>query len=283
MAIKFVKERERQKYLIGGFIVVLIITASVLWFGYFEKEETVALSPIAAAPIREIKINFEILENPLLIEFQPIERILYPFPGARDVSLTPTLSWESVSVAEVYFWEIIGVDSGQTEETSVTISKPLQPATTYVWRVKSCKKGGTECSAWSNNCQVEEGLRCWRFTTGERSFLILASPFPGARDVSLTPTLSWESVSVAEVYFWEIIGVDSGQTEETSVTISKPLQPATTYVWRVKSCKKGGTECSAWSSRIFTTSIILSPPGLILPPIEEISAGRENPFKPLSL
>jgi len=182
MAIKFIKERKKQKYLILGFGVMLLVTALVLWFGYFKKEKLGAPLPIGIVPIREIKINFKVLENPLLIEFRPFEEISTLLIGAKDVSLTPTLSWESV---------------------------------------------------------------------------------PGT-----------------EIYFWEIIGVASDKITETSVTISEELKPSTTYVWRVKSCKEDGTECSAWSSRTFTTVISLFPPGLVSPQVEEIFVGRENPFLP---
>ncbi len=280
MAIKFIKERKKQKYLIMGFGVVLLVTAVVLWFGYFNKEKPDKLPPVGVVLIREIKINFEVLENPLLIEFQPFGKISTLLIGAKNISLTPTLNWESVLGAEIYFWEIIGVASAKTTGTSVTVSEKLKPSTTYIWRVKSCKKDGTECSAWSNNCQVEEGLGCWRFTTVEKPSLVLISPSLGAKDISLTPTLNWESVLGAEIYFWEIIGAASAKTTGTSVAVSEKLKPSTTYIWKVKSCKKDGTECSAWSSRTFTTVISLFPPGLVSPQVEEIFVGRENPFLP---
>ncbi len=150
MAIKFIKERKKQKYLIIGFGAILLVTAVVLWFGYFKKEKPDEFLPIGVVPVREIEINFGVLENPLLIEFQPFVKISTLLIGAKDISLTPTLSWESVPGAEIYFWEIIGVASDKTTETSVTVSEKLKPSTTYVWRVMSCKEGGAECSAWSN-------------------------------------------------------------------------------------------------------------------------------------
>jgi len=280
MAIKFIKERKKQKYLIVGLGAVLLVTAIVLWFGYFKKEKPGVSYPVGVVPIREIEINFEVLENPLLIEFQPFGKIFTLLTGARNISLTPTLRWESVPGTEIYFWEIIGVESGETTETSVTVSEELKPSTTYVWRVKSCKEDGAECSDWSNSCQVEEGLGCWRFTTVEKPSLILISPPLGAKNISLTPTFNWESFSETVIYFWEIIGVESGETTGTSVTVSEELKPSTTYVWRVKFCNGYRAECSAWSSRTFTTVISLLPPGLVSPRAEEIFVGRENPFLP---
>ena len=159
MAIKFIKERKKQKYLIAGFTAVLLVTFVILWFGYLKKEKPGVSIPSGVSPVREIKINFEVLENPLLIEFLPFEKISTLLIGAKDISLTPTLSWESAPGAEVYFWEIIGVTSGQTAETSVTISEELEPSTTYVWRVKSCKNDGTKCSTWSSHSNKKDRYR----------------------------------------------------------------------------------------------------------------------------
>jgi hypothetical protein len=154
----------------------------------------------------------------------------------------------------------------------VTISKKLNPSTTYTWRVSACKKDMSECSAWSNG----------RFTTLKEPFRSLISPVSGAKDVSLTPTLSWQSVPGAEIYSWEIIGVESGQTEQTSVTISKKLNPSTTYTWRVSACKKDMSECNVRRSGTFTTVAGLPIPELVSPPVGETFLGRDNPFIPYS-
>jgi hypothetical protein len=279
MPITFIEPKRRKYYLILLLVVVVIGVLFLIWNYFFLKAPLPISKP---TPPREIKINFETLEKPFLIESQPFEGIPFPSPGAKDVSLTPTLSWQSVPGAEIYVWEIIGVKSDQTEQTSVTISKPLNTSTTYVWRVKSCNKDMSECGAWSGDCQTGGEVGCWRFTTIAHLPLILVSPSPGAKDVSLTPTLSWQNVSGAETYFWNLIGIESGQTSSTSVSISKKLEPSTTYVWRVKSCNKDMSECGAWGVGTFTTISGLLSPELISPPIEKIFIGRENPFAPYS-
>ena len=78
MAVKFIKQRKKQKYLILIFIAVLLITSFVLWFGFFKKEEISTLT--AAIAPREIKIDFEVLNNPLLKEFKPFIKV-FPFEG----------------------------------------------------------------------------------------------------------------------------------------------------------------------------------------------------------
>jgi hypothetical protein len=73
MPIKFVEEKKRQKYLILVFLAVALISAVVLWQGYFKKEEPV--SPTPGLSFREVKINFDVLESPVLKELQPFEEI----------------------------------------------------------------------------------------------------------------------------------------------------------------------------------------------------------------
>ena len=145
MPITFIEPKRRKYYLILLLIVVVIGVLFLIWNYFFLKAPP---PPVNPTPPQEIKINFETLEKPFLIESQPFEGIPFPSPGAKDVSLTPTLSWQSVSGAETYFWNLIGIESGQTSSTSVSISKKLEPSTTYVWRVKSCNKDMSECGAW---------------------------------------------------------------------------------------------------------------------------------------
>ena len=73
MPIKFVEAKKKQKYLILVFVVVALISAIVIWRGYFKKEEPVPPTP--GFSFREVRINFDVLENPLLKELQPFEEI----------------------------------------------------------------------------------------------------------------------------------------------------------------------------------------------------------------
>lgn len=79
MAITFYQKRKLQRYLILAFIFVLLITVSVLWLGF--RKKAVDLSEEEPfKPEKEIKINFDILENPLLKELEKFEDI-EPFEG----------------------------------------------------------------------------------------------------------------------------------------------------------------------------------------------------------
>lgn len=73
MAVTFIKEQKKQRNLILVFAAVILITLFVLWQGVLKKsaERTPALKPIT----KEIKINFKVLESPILKGLQPFEEI----------------------------------------------------------------------------------------------------------------------------------------------------------------------------------------------------------------
>lgn len=84
MAIKFVKEKKRQKYLILVFLAVFLITGIILGFSFFREKKAAPL--IIVIPPREIKINFEVLEDLALKKLQPFKEV-FPFeaePGKEN-------------------------------------------------------------------------------------------------------------------------------------------------------------------------------------------------------
>lgn len=74
MAITFLEKRKRLRYLFPILAIIVLITAIVIWRGFFVKEKPV-LPPIEKAPAKKIEINFETLKNPLLQELQTFEEI----------------------------------------------------------------------------------------------------------------------------------------------------------------------------------------------------------------
>ena len=74
MAILFLEKTKKQKYLIIVFLVVILITALVIWRGFFIKEKP--SEKVISKPKREIQIDFETLKNPILEEFLQIEKII---------------------------------------------------------------------------------------------------------------------------------------------------------------------------------------------------------------
>lgn len=86
MAIVFVKQNKKQKTLIFILIASLIITVAVLWFGFFREEKSASelyIEENTEAAQEEIKIDFSVLENPLLKEFQSFSEI-QPLEGSTS-------------------------------------------------------------------------------------------------------------------------------------------------------------------------------------------------------
>ena len=72
MATIFVKQRKKQKYLIGVLVLVALVTVGVWYFGFFKKEKPPA--PVSAPP-RNIVINFDVLEKLKTMNLQPFQEI----------------------------------------------------------------------------------------------------------------------------------------------------------------------------------------------------------------
>lgn len=78
MPIVFAQKRKNQRILIIVFVVVLLITAIVIWQGFFKKEKTTGeyyFEGNVVFPQEEIKIDFNVLKNPLLNELQSFSEI----------------------------------------------------------------------------------------------------------------------------------------------------------------------------------------------------------------
>ena len=71
MAITFIQKRKKQKYLILTFVILILVISFIVWFKFFKVEEAFpVVEEIPLGFIPRIKINFEVLENPILQEFQ---------------------------------------------------------------------------------------------------------------------------------------------------------------------------------------------------------------------
>jgi len=91
MAILFLEKTKKQKYLMIVFLVVILITALVIWRGFFIKEKP--SEKVISKPKREIQIDFETLKNPILEEFQPIEKIIPLGPEIEIGRENPFISY----------------------------------------------------------------------------------------------------------------------------------------------------------------------------------------------
>lgn len=83
MALALAFQQKKQKYLIGLFLAVILITAVVAWFGFFREEKAPTSQIVVSAP-PPIIINFDLLQNnQFLKEAQPFEEIPPLPPGGR--------------------------------------------------------------------------------------------------------------------------------------------------------------------------------------------------------
>lgn len=75
MAIVFLQQKKIQKGLVLVFILALLITAIVVWQGFFGKEREVYTTETIIPFQKEVKIDFETLKNPILQKLQPFLEI----------------------------------------------------------------------------------------------------------------------------------------------------------------------------------------------------------------
>jgi len=78
MAITFLEEKKSKNYLVLFSGILLLLAISILiWRVLIQPEKVLPSTPIRPP---EVKINFEVLKNPILKELQPFEEIK-PFTG----------------------------------------------------------------------------------------------------------------------------------------------------------------------------------------------------------
>ncbi len=75
MVVEFRQQRKKQKLLLIAVIVVLLITAVILYFGFFKKVKVTVIGAVPENLIKEIDVDFSVLEDPffdILVTFEPI-------------------------------------------------------------------------------------------------------------------------------------------------------------------------------------------------------------------
>ena len=73
MALGYIQQKKRQKYLVIVFLIVIVVTLFVVWQGFFREESD--LSSIAIPPPRPAQIPFELLEGEALKSLLLFEEI----------------------------------------------------------------------------------------------------------------------------------------------------------------------------------------------------------------
>jgi hypothetical protein len=185
--------------------------------------------------------------------------LLSPSNGAVNVSLTPTLMWNTASGATTYnvqvstnssFTNIVASQSGLTSTSFTTPA--LSSSSQYYWRVSATNSVGS-----SNYSEP------WSFSTPMQAPAtpVLTAPANGATGVSLIPSLTWGASARAASYNI-VIATNSSFTSPvvnaSNVTLTtyipSALNPSTKYYWKVSATNSGGTSAfsEVWN---FTTGV----------------------------
>lgn len=73
MVTPLIREKQKQKYYLIIFLIIVLIIFLILWQAFLKKKKVTFV--VEAPPPREIKINFQVLEEPALKELRPFEKI----------------------------------------------------------------------------------------------------------------------------------------------------------------------------------------------------------------
>ena len=186
-----------------------------------------------------------------------------PSNGSTGVSISPVLSWQSVTGADSYRLQA-GTDSTFTtgivydDSTLTAVNKQLTGllnSTKYYWRVRAKNIAGV--SNWS---------AVFNFTTiiAVPGVPILQTPINNSTNQSTNLTLSWGAVTTATSYHLQL-ATDSSFTnmvinDTNLTTLNKQvssLSNSTKYYWRVSAKNAGGE--GSWSTVFNFTTIISGP------------------------
>lgn len=80
--VNIFQERKKQQYLLIILVLIVLITFIIIWKNFLSKSQiSIPEAELKIVQPREIKIDFEILKNPLLKELTPFEEISPFFEG----------------------------------------------------------------------------------------------------------------------------------------------------------------------------------------------------------
>lgn len=96
MAITFVQQKKTQKYLVLIFGALILIIAFVFFSGYFQEGEEIFISkPVVSKHLPPIKIDFQVLENPIFQKlFEPFPDLPSALPSEEIGRENPFLPYE---------------------------------------------------------------------------------------------------------------------------------------------------------------------------------------------
>ncbi|MBL7128897.1 MAG: T9SS type A sorting domain-containing protein [Ignavibacteria bacterium] len=217
----------------------------------------------------------------------PLPPVLTSPPNnSVNISVTPTLTWNTSQGAETYHVQISTVANFYVITDSATVSSPqyqvptgkLMNGYTYFWRVNASNPAGT--SGWSST---------WSFSTGiYPPAPVLISPPNGFIGTPTTPTLVWDSLQNIISYRIEISRIPNflNIVDSSTVFINQYIVPPgilfdnITYFWRVNASNSFGSGpwSEVWSFTPQPTGI--NPIAGEIPTSFNLFQNYPNPFNP---
>lgn len=184
-----------------------------------------------------------------------------PSNGSSGVALKPELKWSAATNAASYKVQICTYGWWSTDlvvnyypvtATSYTLPANLNGLTYYYWRIIAYGTTGDE----STSKMCSQGY--WNFTTTATAPGVptLSTPANGATNQTLTPMLTWSSVSSATDYLYQVSTsssfssfVANGSTNTTNWSPSTNFAYGTVYYWRIAAKNSAGSSAysSAWN------------------------------------
>ncbi len=173
-----------------------------------------------------------------------------PASGATGVSVKPLLTWNQSVPSNVMNYELFVIDAinnntviffQTTSATSYNFTyHTLAPNKTYDWYVRPFYAAGAlfpgSPQGSPTGCEVNKK----RFTTGSLTCVTNISPSNGSVLQTITPTLSWNSSTGADLYdvYLGTTAINTTlittvNTNSYTIPISNSLLPNTTYFWYV--------------------------------------------------
>jgi len=216
-----------------------------------------------------------------------VPQAVYPADGATGVPTNPQVSWQSVTGADGYQFQV----SAQQDFGSFVVNvidhpdnhyqlSGLQPNTSYYWRVASIGDIGI-----SPFCDTQS------FQTGMVSELPgvpdLVMPAHMAQGLVLPITFSWMASSLAESYLLQISTspyfagnvLEYNNLSSTQHIVSN-LVPYTVYYWRVAANNVAGSSYFSQIRRFSTQQSSDSDDPITPVLINELGTNYPNPFNP---
>jgi len=101
MVITFIQRKKTQKYLVLVFGILIAAIAFVFLSQYLGEEEVLVEKPLGSEYLPKIKIDFQVLENPILQNLsEPFPELPPPLPSGEFGRENPFLPYEKKAPEE---------------------------------------------------------------------------------------------------------------------------------------------------------------------------------------